>query len=274
MNEPAHSEGMPREIALFGCGNMAGALLAGWLRAGYDPARFTIVDPAARDIPDGVTHLKSATEAKRCFPAVMLGIKPQMLKELAADARGLMDQGALCFSMLAGVECASLTNLFPGARPVRIVPNLAARIGVSPIALYGKDIPAAERDAIAAFFRANGSPEWLERETDMALVTALVGSGPAYLYRFVDALGEAAARLGLDGEQAGRMALVTVEGAALLAASADEAPGALADKVASAGGSTREGMNVLDRDDALLSLLTETLKAARDRNIELARMVD
>jgi len=102
------------------------------------------------------------------------------------------------------------------------------------------------------------------------LVTALTGSGPAFLYRFIDALAVAAAGLGLQREQAGRMALAMVEGAAALAAASADGPRALAGRVASPGGMTREGLDVLDADDALVRLLTETLRAARDRGAELA----
>lgn len=272
MNDGA--DNLLNEIALLGCGNMAGALLSGWLAAGYDPARFTVIDPMAQNLPDGIIHYENAEAAGRKFPAVMLGIKPQMLGKLAPDAGLLMDDNALCLSMLAGIECATLKKLFPDARPVRLMPNLAARIGKSPVGLYSGELNDAEKQAVADFFNANGSAEWLSDEDDMALVTALAGSGPAYLYRFTDALGEAARRLGLDAAQAGRMALATVEGAATLVAHADESPASLADRVASPGGSTREGMNVLDADEALINLLTETLKAARDRNIELARLAD
>src|SRR3546814_18333413 len=100
-----------------------------------------------------------------------------------------------------------------------------------------------------------GLAEWLKDETQFNLVTALSGCGPAYLFRFIDALAGAATRLGLPEDQAARLALATVRGASTLAAHADVAPGVLADRVASPGGMTREGMNVLDKDDRLLELL-------------------
>ena len=101
-------------------------------------------------------------------------------------------------------------------------------------------------------------------------VTALSGSGPGFVYRFIDALADAGEAIGLPADQALRLATATVEGAAMMAAGADETPATLADRVASPGGSTREGLNVLDADDALRRLLTRTLIAARDRNVELA----
>ena len=107
-------------------------------------------------------------------------------------------------------------------------------------------------------------------EASFDLVTALAGSGPGFVYRFIDALAAAAADLGLPREQADRLALATVEGAAALAAASPHSPGELARRVASPGGMTQEGLEVLDRDGALVRLLGETLRAARDRGAQLA----
>lgn len=108
-------------------------------------------------------------------------------------------------------------------------------------------------------------------EDKFDLVTALAGSGPAFVYRFIDALGAAAVRLGLPEEQARELAVAMTEGAAALAARSDHSPGKLADMVASPGGVTRKGMDVLDEGEALTRLLTETLRSARDRSVEMAR---
>ncbi len=115
-----------------------------------------------------------------------------------------------------------------------------------------------------------GLVEWIDDEGLFEAVTTLSGCGPAFVYRFIDALAEAGAALGLDSDQAQRLAIATVEGSGLLAAQADVAPGILADRVASPGGSTRQGLNVLDRDDALKRLLRETLAASQRRNAEMA----
>ena len=116
-----------------------------------------------------------------------------------------------------------------------------------------------------------GQVEWLENEDQFQLVTALAGSGPAFVYRFIDALAEGASELGMDRSQADRLALALVEGAAALAASSSDSPGILADRVASPGGVTRAGLDVLDDDSALAKLMERTLRAAADRNAEMAR---
>ena len=114
-----------------------------------------------------------------------------------------------------------------------------------------------------------GRAEWLVDEGQMDLLTALAGSGPAFVYRFIDALAEAAASLGLAREQADRLALAMVEGATALAASSEHSPGELARRVASPGGTTQAGIDVLDADRRLVHLLEDTLRGARDRSVEM-----
>jgi pyrroline-5-carboxylate reductase len=149
------------------------------------------------------------------------------------------------------------------------MPNLAVSLGKAPIGLAERGLADEGRVALVELMRPLGSPEWVD-EAEFDLVTALAGSGPAFVYRFIDALASAAAQLGLPREQADRLALTMVEGAAALAAGSAESPGKLADRVASKGGMTREGLDVLDADGALVGLLEQTLRAARDRGAELA----
>ena len=254
------------ETLFFGCGNMGQAMLAGWIAGGVPADRFAVADPAAPVLPVGV---RSAGGTEQ--PAMLiLAVKPQALAEVADAVRAHLADGAILVSVLAGVRLARLAKLFPMAKPVRLMPNLAAAIGRAPLGLATAALDDGEREAVDRWMRPLGPTFWQADEDDLDVVTALAGSGPAYLYRFVDALAQAAVALGLPEHQAGPMALATVEGAARLAAMGGEAPGALAERVASPGGSTRKGMDVLDADDALVALLTRTLTAARDRNRELA----
>ena len=262
----------PTNLLSFGCGNMAGSILKGWIAAGADPAGFTAFDPHSGGVPGGVRHVSQPPTEP--FDIVLLGVKPQMLSDLTDDIAKTIKPGTVVVSILAGIEIATLDRLFPGGKTVRLMPNLGVALGKSPLGLYSDALSDEERNALTRWMNAIGTAEWIDREADMDLVAALAGSGPAYVYRFTDALAVAAHRLGLPQDQAARMALATVEGAAALAAGAEDDPGALADKVASPGGSTREGLNVLDADERLVTLLTEVLEAARDRNGELARLVD
>lgn len=258
-----------QNILLVGCGNMAGAMLQGWLAAGLDPARFTVADPSPRDLPAGVQHLPAIPDQGQ-FDAVLLGVKPQILDQVAPAVARIAGAGTVVLSVLAGGELAVLREHFPqAAAVVRLMPNLAAALGKSPIAMAESGLDAAGRDAVAALLAPLGSPEWVD-EAEFDLVTALAGSGPAFVYRFIDALGTAAAGLGLPADKAGRLALAMVEGAAALAAASPHSPGELARRVASPGGTTQAGLDVLDADNAMLQLAEATLRAARDRSAEMA----
>jgi pyrroline-5-carboxylate reductase len=257
-----------QSLLIVGCGNMAGAMLEGWLAGGLEAARFTVVEPSDRAFPASVVRLRSIPETGE-FDAILLGVKPQMLGDVAADVAKLANGNAI-LSLLAGVELDTLAARFPSAAAhIRLMPNLAVALGKAPIALAGQGLDEAGRAALVALMEPLGTPEWVG-EAEFDLVTALTGSGPGFVYRFIDALASAAADLGLPREQAERMALAMVEGAAALAAASTESPGKLADRVASPGGMTREGLNVLDADGALVKLVADTLRAARDRGVELA----
>jgi pyrroline-5-carboxylate reductase len=259
------------KILIVGCGNMGGAMLAGWLAAGLPAERFTVVDPVLPAAPEGVA-LRRELPAQGPFDAILLGVKPQLLGEVAPAVAPLAGAGTLVLSILAGVELATLAARFPAAAGfVRIMPNLAAAIGRSPVALFARGLDAAQRDAVGALMAPLGAAEWLADEALFDCVTALAGSGPAFVYRFIDALAAGAAALGLEPGQAQRLALATVEGAAQLAAASPHSPGELARRVASPGGTTQAGLDVLDADAALARLVAATLKAAAARSAEMAR---
>ncbi len=263
---------MINHLLIIGCGNMGGAMLAGWLAAGLNPARFAVLDPALPEAPEGVALYRSAEEASGAgHDAVLLGFKPQQLGTLGPDLQRLTAGVTVC-SLLAGITLDQLGAAFPGAGAhLRVMPNLAARIGKSPAILAERGLNDAARDAAFALFGTLGSAVWLADEAKFDLVTALAGSGPGFVYRFIDALAGAAFDLGLDAATADALALATVEGAAALAAASDVGPATLADRVASPGGMTREGLDVLDEGAALRQLLTATLRATRDKGASLSR---
>lgn len=257
-----------RSILLVGCGNMAGAMLQGWLAGGLAAEQFTVADPAARELPSGVTGL-TEVPAAGAFDVVVLGIKPQILSQVAPQVAPLA-AGATIISILAGVELDVLEEQFPSAAGiVRLMPNLSAALGKSPLAMAERGLDQTARDGMARLLAPLGTPEWIA-EPEFDLVTALAGSGPAFVYRFIDALGEAAADLGLEEGTARRLALATVEGAAALAAASPHDPAELARRVASPGGVTQAGLDALDEGAALTALLHKTLRAAQDRSAEMA----
>lgn len=249
-------------------------MLRGWIAGGVAPGNFTVVDPRATDLPTGVRLCRSASEVSEQFDVVILGIKPQMLSELADEISGLLAPNAMLVSILAGAETATLSGYFPHTRIIRLMPNLAAAIGKSPLGLYSGQLGDDGKRTIEGILAPLGTTIWLSDETQMNAVTALAGSGPAFVYRFIDALAKGGVELGLSPEISARLALSMVEGAALLAAGASESPSELAAKVTSPGGTTAAGLGVLDADDALARLVSATLRAASERGAELAHAAE
>jgi pyrroline-5-carboxylate reductase len=260
-------------VWLVGAGNMGGAMLRRWIEAEtLSPDRVTVINRSGSTVVDGVRSVTSPPEDHRP-DIVLLGIKPQMIDEAPAF---LADRDApvpLLVSILAGVDHATLGRRFAADAIVRAMPNLPVAIGRGVVGLHAADAPATVRDRAAGLMTPLGLVEWIDDEALFDAMTALAGSGPGFTYRFIDALAAAGAALGLSPDQSLRMARATVEGSAILAARSDESPAALADRVASPGGSTRQGMNVLDADRALEKLLLATLDAARARNAEMAAAV-
>jgi pyrroline-5-carboxylate reductase len=255
---------------LIGCGNMGGAMLRRWIDSGaVKPEGVHVVNRGDRDLPDGVRQARDLPEGP--LPdMVMLGMKPQQLDEIAGRFGERFAGVPVLVSILAGVEGEALARRFQSQTIVRAMPNLPVGIGKGVVGLHSDGGNADARAAVAALMAPLGLVEWVDDEKLFDVVTALAGSGPGFLYRFIDALAEAGVALGLPADQAQRMAIATVEGSAMLAAAADVSPAILADRVASPGGSTRAGLNVLDQDGALKLLLRETLAASTRRNAEMA----
>ncbi len=262
---------LPGSIWLAGCGNMGGVMLRRWIASGIEPASVTVIDPKQPDVPSGVRLVADFRSAGTVPEAIVLAVKPQQLRAVAADMLGpLAGQSALLVSILAGVEEATLQDIFGADAVVRAMPNLPVAIGKGVVALHSGSTDPRWRSVAEALMAPLGLVEWIDREDQFDAVTALSGCGPAFLFRFIDALAGAGAALGLPADQAARLALATVEGSALLAAAGEDSPAVMADRVASPGGSTREGLNVLDEADGIAVLLRRTMAAAARRNAEMA----
>nr|WP_240048814.1 pyrroline-5-carboxylate reductase dimerization domain-containing protein [Parerythrobacter lutipelagi] len=256
-------------ILIVGFGTMTGAMVDGWLSAGSAKSRFEVYHPTKTEVAHGLT-VHNAWPRKR-FDAVLLGVKPYMIDDIAAGLEPVVGPETAVLSVLAGVELDSLADRFPrSAGVVRFMPNLASALGKSPNSLIAKGIDAATKADVTELAEKIGSAEWLDDESQFDLATALAGSGPGFVYRFIDALAAGAHELGLPGEQAERLAVSMVEGAAALAAASPHSPRELARRVASPGGMTQKGLDVLDEGDGLSALVKQCLKAARDRGAEMA----
>ncbi|MDN3646009.1 pyrroline-5-carboxylate reductase dimerization domain-containing protein [Pontixanthobacter aestiaquae] len=257
------------KILIVGFGTMTGAMVEGWLAAGSDPSRFEVYHPRTGEVAHGLkVHNKWPTGH---FDAVLLGVKPHMVDDVAEGLEPILGPDTVLISVLAGNELESYTLRFPRAAGiVRFMPNLAAALRKSPNALIAAGLSDEHRDAVTQLASDIGTAEWLGNEAHFDLVTALAGSGPGFVYRFTDALASGAASLGLPEDQAARLAVAMVEGAGALSAASEYSPKELAQRVASPGGMTQKGLDVLDKSGALNALMTETLRAARDRGAEMA----
>ena len=261
---------LPGPLWLIGCGHMGSAMLEGWIAAGVDPAHVSVVRPSGREVGHGVRVLTDYPEDE--VPAVaVLAMKPHQLDLVAPRLAPILDPNSLLVSILAGVELASLRERFAApATVVKAMPNLPVSLGKGVVALHSDSGDRTARAIVTGLMAALGHAEWFDDEELFQLAGVLTGAGPAFLFRFLQALGEAAESLGLPREQSARLAAAMVEGAAALAAASPRSPEALAQQVASPGGTTQAGLAVLDEDRALADLLAATLEASRRRSLEMA----
>jgi pyrroline-5-carboxylate reductase len=261
---------LPGPLWLIGCGNMAGAMLARWLQCGIDRSEISVVRPSGVAPADGIRTLTAPPEDE--VPAiVLLSVKPQKLDEVAPLLAPALDRHTILVSILAGVELTSLRGRFAAPEAiVRAMPNTPVRLGKGVVALIAEGAGGEARGAVDALTAPLGHGEWFDDEARFALAGHLAGAGPAFLFRFLDALAAAGAALGLPGDQAMRLAKAMVEGAGALAAASADGPAELARRVASPGGTTEAGLRVLDEEDALRKLVEKTLDASRRRGIEMA----
>jgi len=257
---------------LVGCGNMGGALLSRWIGCGLSPESVTIIDPSPKALPAGVPLRITGHPPEGEEPAILvLAVKPQMLGAVAGRLRVRCGAGQLVLSILAGTRTATLKGLFGGCGVVRAMPNTPARLGKGSTALFASDVAADVRATAEALMAAAGHVHWLDDERLFDAVTALSGSGPAYVFRMIEALESAGAALGLPGPLAAALARETVVGAGALVDDCTAPPAVLRAEVTSPGGTTQAGLDALDGDGDLSELIERTLRAAAERSAELGR---
>ncbi|NNM74397.1 pyrroline-5-carboxylate reductase [Enterovirga aerilata] len=268
---------LPHSLLLVGAGKMGGAMLEGWLAKGLDPARVTVLDPnpspALLDFAGTAGLRLNPDKAGLAPPEVLvLGIKPQALAEAAPDIAPFAGPETLVISILAGKTVGDLSRALPQAGAiVRAMPNLPASIGSGATGAYAS--PAAtprQRELTQALLSAVGTVEWIEREELIDAVTALSGSGPAYVFHLVECLSSAGREVGLDPEVAERLARQTVIGAAELLAGSGLDPAVLRRNVTSPGGTTAAALDILMAEDGLGALMRRAVEAAKRRAAELS----
>lgn len=252
---------------------MGGAMLRAWLDQGFDPRRISVIDPRpARDIIDLAADQGFALHASAPMPArppevLVLAIKPQVLDEAVALAP-LAGPRTLVISILAGKTIANIAARMPRAGAIiRAMPNLPAAVGRGIAALVADAaVTQAQRASAEALLAATGRFEWLADERLIDAVTAISGSGPAYVFYLAECLAKAGVALGLPADTAARLARATVEGAGeLLHQAAETTPAELRESVTSPGGTTAAALDILMASDGLAPLLQRAVIAAQRR---------
>ena len=263
-------------LAFIGGGNMAGAIFGGLLAGGWPAAAITVVDPSAEQrtrlvaAHPGLHVVAAAEPALREAELVVWAVKPQYFAEAAAPcARWIA--GALQLSVMAGIRSDAIIGATGSERVVRAMPNTPALIGRGIAGLAARPaVSAADRAAVERVLAPTGSLLWFDTEADLDAVTALSGSGPAYVFYLLEAMVEAGTGMGLSAEAARRLAQETVAGAAALAMRSDEPLSVLRERVTSKGGTTHAALTSLERD-GVKAAVVRALNAARDRAEELGR---
>jgi pyrroline-5-carboxylate reductase len=237
-------------IALAGAGKMGGALLTGWLAQGLVPGRVVVIEPApAPDITAlAAKGIRLNPKDAGCVETLVVAVKPQSFRDAGAALKPLVGNGTLVVSIMAGMTIAAITQMCGGA-------------GVS----------ATQRATADALLRATGSVEWVDDESLLDAVTAVSGSGPAYIFLLAEELARAGVEAGLPSELATRLARETVAGSGELLHRSDLSAATLRQNVTSPGGTTAAALDVLMGKDGLRQLMIRAIAAATARSKELAK---
>jgi pyrroline-5-carboxylate reductase len=262
-------------IVLAGAGKMGGALLTGWIAQGLDPARVAVIEPHPSDeihalAAKGV-RLNPVSGDIGAVAALVVAVKPQMFQEAAAALRKWVRPSTLVVSIMAGTTIAALSAACGGS-VVRAMPNTPAAIGRGiTVAVADNNVGSEQRAMAHALLAATGTVEWVDDEALMDAVTAVSGSGPAYVFLLAEELARAGVAAGLPADLAAKLARETVAGSGELLHRSELDAATLRQNVTSPGGTTAAALNVLMQPDAMQALMTRAVAAATKRSKELAK---
>ncbi len=262
-------------IALAGAGKMGGALLLGWLTGGLDASRVIVIEPQPSDeinlIAKRGIRLNPPAQQIGTLDMLVIAVKPQFFREAGASLKQFVGPSTLVVSIMAGMTIASIAEVCGGA-VVRAMPNTPAAIGRGiTVAVAADNVSAEQRVAANALLRATGAVEWTDDEKLMDAVTAVSGSGPAYVFLLAEELARAGVEAGLPAELATKLARQTVAGSGELLQRSEVAAATLRQNVTSPGGTTAAALEVLMGADGMQPLLTRAVAAATRRSKELAK---
>ena len=260
-------------IAFIGGGNMAAAIVGGLVGGGQTPETILVVDPGEaqrRGLAErfAVRTLAAADPSLASAALVVWAVKPQLFSDAAAPCAAHVGQ-ALQISVMAGIRSDAIRRATGSERVVRTMPNTPALVGRGMTGLFARSaVSAADRAAVEAVLGPTGELLWVAREDDLDAVTALSGSGPAYVFYFVESMIEAATQMGLSAEQGRQLALATFAGATALAQASADAPAVLRERVTSKGGTTYAALTSLEASGVKAAFIA-ALRAAQQRAREL-----
>lgn len=256
-------------VLLIGCGKMGGAMLRQWISHGEHD--FTVADPAANDLPVGVAHVSKATDLEsRFFDVVLIAIKPQMIADVLPDYAHALKDGGVFVSIAAGASVASIAKTVGDAAIMRVMPNMAALVGMGVSGLYANDrCTHQQRRDIVALIDQTGTCIAVDSEDQIDRLTAVSGSGPGYIFEMLRSYVTAAEALGFDHGTASKLVFDTVSGTVEAARQSELSLEDLRNSVTSKNGTTQAGLTELMRGGALDSLFHSTLQAAYIRAGEL-----
>jgi pyrroline-5-carboxylate reductase len=262
-------------IVLAGAGKMGGAMLTGWLAQGLEAKRVVVIEPSPSPEISALAkkgvRLNPAAKDIRDIAALVIAVKPQSFREAGAALKPLTAASTLVVSIMAGTPIALLEQVCGGS-VVRAMPNTPAAIGRGiTVAVAAKKVSTAQRAITDALLRAIGSVEWVEDEGLIDAVTAVSGSGPAYIFLLAEELARAGVAAGLPEALATKLARETVAGSGELLHRSDLASATLRQNVTSPGGTTAAALEVLMGKDGLQQLMTRAVAAATARSKELAK---
>jgi len=262
-------------LVLVGAGKMGGALLEGWIGLGVDPARIVVMEPqpAASIKALSARGLRLNPDAASISPdAIVIAVKPQIAPEIMPKVASLMSPSTIAVSIMAGRTIAFLADVLPrDAAVIRAMPNTPASIGRGiTVAVPNSRVTAAQRQLADALLTATGAVEWISDESLMNAVTAVSGSGPAYVFLLAESLARAGEKVGLPAELAVRLARATVAGSGELLHRSTIDAAILRHNVTSPGGTTAAALDVLMAPDGLDPLMGRAIAAATKRGRELA----
>ena len=260
-------------IAFVGGGNMASAIIGGLIRRGLAPANVDVVEPSAearerlkRDY--GIDALSDAGPALQSAGVVVWAVKPQTFRQ-AARAVAPHAGKALHLSVAAGIRSDSIARWLGSERVVRSMPNTPALVGRGMTALFARPgVSAQDRQLVQQVLEPTGATLWVAAEQQLDAVTALSGSGPAYVFYFIEAMAQAGVEMGLPADQALQLAIGTFTGASELAAASGEPPQVLRERVTSKGGTTYAALTSMDQA-AVARHFKDAIRAAQRRAAEL-----